>query len=42
MTKKLLAMVFTSLLILNLSACGKSEEDKKAEESKKALMGERP
>lgn len=42
MLKKLSAVLLTSLLILNLSACGKSQEEKKAEDSKKALMGERP
>lgn len=42
MPKKLFIMLFTSLLLLNLSACTKSEDNKKAEESKKTLMGERP
>lgn len=42
MNKKILATLIGSILVLSLSACSKSEEQKKAEESKKTLMGERP
>lgn len=41
MNKKILVALVGSILVLNLSACGKSEKEKKAEESKNSMLGEK-
>lgn len=41
MNKKILTVLIGSILVLSLSACGKSDEQKKAEESKNSLLGKK-